>query len=130
MLAIILSGLGCLIGLIIFLIGLDEPDENISFSGAAIGIVSLVLGFGIICGLMPVGKETYEILVPTEIAKSPARIFVKAGNEKTLETSDVTIYNANEKDIRVKRTDRHNAYGGKLDDSYEIVLDDVMLEKK
>jgi hypothetical protein len=91
--------------------------------GIILMIASVVVGFGLLGGVAPLGQWKESIVIPENVAKSEFVVFVKIDGQ-TLSCNDAKIVSAPLDKIRIKKTDKCNCYGGVMNTSYEIMLAD------
>lgn len=130
--AILISTIVTIIGIIFIVIGLtkDFDGDSIGF-GICIVLLSVLLGFGMLCTGIPWGEEMITYSIPDEIAKNEKIIFAKV-DDKTIQTTEHSCFIADIKELRVKKTARKNAWGTRIEqtEKLSIVVNGETLEKK
>lgn len=103
-------------------VGLLEGVGDVWKGGAIALFITVLFGFGIMCGAIEVEKKE-TILLPEEIMKGKYTLFVKVeGWEYT--TTDARFVIPPENSIRIKKTINLNSYGKQISSNYELIIND------
>lgn len=116
---IALSALVLMIGISLIVTGYIEVSEGMIFSGFLISLISVLVGFGMCGSLIIVDKKVTNI-ENFEIARTKSAVVLDTG-EDIYWSRNIKIYNTENEELVIKKTDKLNSYNNSIFTDYEII---------